>query len=57
MKWLLARFAEPSTWAGLAAMVPSLAQVAADRTNPAAWSAIVGGLVAVLAPEKGAPSA
>jgi hypothetical protein len=53
-KWLLARIAEPSTWAGtgiVAAMAHSLAPGAAGEALIAVGAA-VGGLLAVVVPEK-----
>lgn len=54
MKWLLSRLAEPSTWAGLAAALPSIVSLAANTNNPAAWAAAAGGIAAALLPEQGA---
>lgn len=46
------RAAEPSTWAGVAAVIGSAAQAAATK-DPAAIGAAVAGVVAILAPERG----
>lgn len=53
MKWLLSRLAEPSTWAGLAAALPSIVSLAANTNNPAAWAAAAGGIAAAVIPEQG----
>lgn len=43
MKWLKARFSEPSTWAGLSALVPTVFTVATTGLNPAAIATLAGG--------------
>lgn len=57
MKWFLSRLAEPSTWAGLALIAQGFVAVAADPKNPQAWAAALGGVLAAVAPEKGAGNA
>lgn len=52
MKWMTARLREPSTWAGLAGLIPSMFAVLANPT-PAAIGGIVAGTAAVLMKEKG----
>lgn len=47
---LLARLREPSTWAGIAAVVATAAQAYATR-DPQAIGAVVAGAVAILAPD------
>lgn len=49
------RLAEPSTWAGLAAILQS-AVVAWITRDPAAIGATVAGLAAVFLPERGKPA-
>jgi hypothetical protein len=46
------RMKEPSTWAGVAAVIGSAAHAAATK-DPAAIGATVAGIVAMLQPEKG----
>ena len=53
MKYLAARFKEPATWAGLAAMIPVVAQVATGTVSPDMVGAIAAGLAAVFMKEKG----
>lgn len=56
LNWLLARVAEPSTWAGagvVAAVVHSIAPGAVGDSILAVGAA-VGGLLAVVVPEKSA---
>lgn len=55
MPWIFKRFKEPSTWAGLAGIIPSIAMVAADKNNPNAWGALVAGIAAVIIPEDSQP--
>ena len=50
MNYLSQRLQEPSTWAGIAAVIASASQAAATR-DPAAIGATVAGIVAMLAPE------
>lgn len=51
MSYLKSRLREPSTWAGLAAVIGSAAQAYVTR-DPQAIAATLAGAVAVLAPEK-----
>jgi hypothetical protein len=51
MHFFLARLAEPSTWAGIAAIVGSASQAIATK-DPAAIGATVAGLAAMLTPER-----
>jgi hypothetical protein len=53
MKWLLARLAEPSTWAGLAVFASQVLPAVATH-NPLAIAAAVGGALAAVTPEKSA---
>lgn len=46
------RLREPSTWAGIAALIGTAAQAWATR-DPQAIAAVVGGALAVVLPEKG----
>lgn len=48
---LLRRAAEPSTWAGVAAVVGSVAQAAATK-SPEAIGAAVAGVAAMVIPEQ-----
>jgi hypothetical protein len=48
------RLSEPSTWAGIAALIAAGAQAAATR-DPSAIGAVIGGAMAILLPEKKAP--
>lgn len=50
MSFLLRRLAEPSTWAGVAAIVTSAAQAVATK-DPAAIGATVAGVAALVMPE------
>lgn len=53
-QWFLRRAAEPSTWAGLGAVVPALiAAATGGAVTPEQMTAIVGGAAAVLIGEKG----
>lgn len=52
MNWLASRIKEPSTWAGLAGLIPTGLQLAA-APNPAAIGGFVAALAAVLMKEKG----
>ena len=54
MTYLKNRFREPSTWAGLAALLASAAQAWATK-DPQAIGAVAAGLAAIFAPERGAP--
>jgi hypothetical protein len=51
MKWLANRLREPSTWAGFAALIPSVLTLMANPT-PAAIGGVVAGTAAVLMKEK-----
>lgn len=48
------RMAEPSSWAGLAAILASAAQAWATK-DPGAIAATITGIVAIVTPEKGSP--
>lgn len=48
---ILRRAAEPSTWAGVAAVVGSVAQAVATK-SPEAVGAAVAGVVAMVMPER-----
>lgn len=50
MEWLIARLAEPSTWAGLAAIVPALVSVAQSPggVSPETIGAIAAGVAAAV---------
>lgn len=50
MNYLTKRLAEPSSWAGIGAIIASAAQAVATR-DPAAIGATVAGLAALLMPE------
>lgn len=56
LKYLLARLAEPSTWAGLAVHAATV-QDAVHTHNAVAIVAAVGGVVAALLPESTATPA
>ncbi len=51
LSMILRRAAEPSTWAGLAAVVGSIAQAAATK-SPEAIGAAVAGVAAIVMPER-----
>lgn len=51
MGYLRKRFSEPSSWAGLAAVIASAAQAYATR-DPQALAATIAGAAAILVPEK-----
>lgn len=58
MKWFLGRMSEGTTWAGLAAILPSIIQVmASGRVTAEGVAAVAGGLAAVLIKEKGGADA
>lgn len=42
------RLQEPSTWAGVSALIPSLQAVAEQPKNPFAWLGVVGGIIAIV---------
>jgi hypothetical protein len=42
------RFKEPSTWAGLGALMPSLGELFINPKNPLAWVGVIGGLIAII---------
>ncbi len=50
MNYLLQRLREPSTWAGLAAIMGTAAHAVATK-DPQAIAATVAGVVAVIAPD------
>ena len=54
MQTVRQRLREPSTWAGLGAIITSAAQAYATR-DPQAVAAVVVGLLAVVLPERSAP--
>lgn len=51
MGYLRKRFAEPSSWAGLAAILANATQAYAEGGKGAATAAVVMGTVAFLAPD------
>lgn len=53
MKWLLNRLTEPSTWAGLAGLLPAALSLGAGAPSPEMIGAFVAGLAAVLMKEQG----
>ncbi len=53
MSFFRNRFREPSSWAGLAAIIGTAAQAWATK-DPAAIGSVIAGLAAVLTPEKAA---
>ena len=55
LKYLLARLAEPSTWAGLAVHAATV-QAAVATHNPLAIGAAVAGVVAAVLPEAASAS-
>lgn len=48
--WLLARLVEPSTWAGVAVLVPGLTNAITTRDYGSIIQTI-GGAIAIIAPE------
>lgn len=52
MKWFMKRLSEPSTWAGLAGIIPSVFGMLATGVTPAAIGGVVAGVAAVLMQEK-----
>lgn len=54
MKWLINRLREPSTWAGLAALIPTAISLASAPLTPQLIGGAVAGLAAVLMKEKAA---
>lgn len=54
MKWFLSRLREPSTWAGLAVVIPSVVQaVATGHLDPVQVGQLAAGAAAVLKGEGG----
>lgn len=53
MNWLLSRLKEPSTWAGLAGLIPTAAAVMTEPLTSQAIGAMVAGVAAVLMKEQG----
>lgn len=53
MSWLKSRFTEPSTWAGLAGLIPMVATAAAGGLTPDTIGGIVAGVAAVFMKEQG----
>lgn len=51
MNTLINRLKEPSSWAGLAAIIAAGAQAAATK-NPEAIGAVVAGVLALVLPER-----
>lgn len=50
---MFSRFTEGSSWAGIAAIIHSVAAlVASQGTDATAWGALVAGLAAIIIPEK-----
>lgn len=41
------RLKEPSTWAGIGALMPSIGQLVVDAKNPLAWLGVIGGIIAI----------
>lgn len=54
MKYFLARFKEPSTWAGFAALIPMIIAASSGPVTPQVIGGITAGLAAVLMNENGA---
>ena len=48
------RLKEPSTWAGISALMPSIGQLFMDPKNGMAWFGVVGGIIAIIRREKAA---
>ncbi len=53
MNWFTKRFSEPSSWAGIGAMIPSILLLAHGVVDPTAITTVLAGLAAVFTPEKG----
>lgn len=53
MRWFKSRLSEPSTWAGLAGLLPMLFAAAAGPLTPQVIGGLVAGTAAVLMKEKG----
>ncbi len=53
MNWFISRLREPSTWAGLAGLIPAVVQVSSGPVSSQAIGGLVAGLAAVLMREKG----
>lgn len=41
------RLKEPSTWAGIGALMPAIGQLFVDYKNPMAWFGVIGGIIAI----------
>jgi Ni,Fe-hydrogenase III small subunit len=55
MRYLSARFKEPATWAGIAAIIPVAMQMAGGVASPDMIGAVAAGLAAIFMKEKGSP--
>lgn len=53
MKWFVSRMKEPSTWAGLAGLIPSVFALFAGGVTPQAIGGAVAGVAAVIMKEGG----
>lgn len=53
MNYLVQRLKEPATWAGLAAILPICAQMAAGNASPELIGALAAGIAAVFMRETG----
>lgn len=53
MAWILKRLSEPSTYAGLASLIPSVFALVTAGVTPAGIGGVVAGVAAVLMQEKG----
>jgi len=52
MSWFKKRLQEPSTWAGLASLIPMIMGAAAGPMSPQVIGGLVAGVAAVLMPEQ-----
>lgn len=42
------RLKEPSTWAGLSALMLPIGELFVNPKNPLAWAGVIGGIVAII---------
>lgn len=51
MKWIVGRLREPSSAAGLAAMVGGVSVLLMDTKSATGWAQVLGGLAAIIGKE------
>ncbi len=53
MSWFTKRFSEPSSWAGVGIVIPSILALAHGVVDPQTIGTVIAGIAAIFAPEKG----